>query len=320
MRRFRKILYVHQDSSDAALPTFRLALELAKRNGGQVDLIDVFDSRQAAFASATGILLRARWLKDAKKSLRAFANSVNPGNDLKIKIVEGRPHVEIVREVIRNGYDLVIKPVGPGDLIDRLLGRLDLRLLRHCPCPVWLSKGEAYGEFDTVLAAVDGGRPNSEAVEDALNRQILELAYSLCADNEARLHVGHAWYLPYMSMYTHRRAGFSKKVLDEYLSDEMKFHKNWLNRLMRRATKWVGTDMSKPVKRHTHLPQGTPGLEIPKLIEKIQADVVIMGTVARAGISGFVMGNTAEQILDKITCSVLAVKPPEFVSQVRLED
>ena len=146
------------------------------------------------------------------------------------------------------------------------------------------------------------------------------MAVSLSADSGAELHIAHAWNLPYLSLYTHRRAGIPKAVIDGHLRDEKKFHKNWLNRLMRKLAKWVGADALGNVKRRTHLPRGTPGLEIPKLIEKLNADVVIMGTVARTGISGFVMGNTAEQILDKVTCSVLAVKPPGFVSPVRLED
>jgi len=44
MRRFKKILYVHDDRSKVALATLRQVLDLAKMNDGQVDLIDVVDS------------------------------------------------------------------------------------------------------------------------------------------------------------------------------------------------------------------------------------------------------------------------------------
>jgi len=44
-----------------------------------------------------------------------------------------------------------------------------------------------------------------------------------------------------------------------------------------------------------------------------------MGTVARTGIQGFIMGNTAENILNQLDCSVLAVKPPGFVTPVTLD-
>jgi nucleotide-binding universal stress UspA family protein len=45
-----------------------------------------------------------------------------------------------------------------------------------------------------------------------------------------------------------------------------------------------------------------------------------MGTVARTGIRGFFMGNTAETILEQIDCSVLAIKPQEFVTPVTLDE
>ena len=48
-------------------------------------------------------------------------------------------------------------------------------------------------------------------------------------------------------------------------------------------------------------------------------DLVVMGTVARAGIAGMLIGNTAERVLRKLPCSVLTVKPDGFVSPVRLD-
>lgn len=43
-----------------------------------------------------------------------------------------------------------------------------------------------------------------------------------------------------------------------------------------------------------------------------------MGRVARTGLSGLFMGNTAETVLRSVDCSVLALKPDGFVSPVRL--
>jgi nucleotide-binding universal stress UspA family protein len=45
-----------------------------------------------------------------------------------------------------------------------------------------------------------------------------------------------------------------------------------------------------------------------------------MGTVARSGTSGILIGNTAERILNSIECSVLALKPDSFVSSIKLRD
>jgi nucleotide-binding universal stress UspA family protein len=43
-----------------------------------------------------------------------------------------------------------------------------------------------------------------------------------------------------------------------------------------------------------------------------------MGTVCRTGVTGFLIGNTAEKVLNNVDCSVLTVKPEGFVTPVTL--
>jgi nucleotide-binding universal stress UspA family protein len=73
------------------------------------------------------------------------------------------------------------------------------------------------------------------------------------------------------------------------------------------------------LKPKIHLVKGRARKEIPALAREIDCDLVVMGTVARTGIPGFIMGNSAEAILSQIDCSVLAIKPPGFTSPVSLE-
>ena len=75
-------------------------------------------------------------------------------------------------------------------------------------------------------------------------------------------------------------------------------------------------DFLKPEK---HLIKGFPSKVIPEFAQKIDADLVVMGTIGRTGIPGLIIGNTAEDILNQIHCSVLAVKPADFVSPVTLK-
>jgi nucleotide-binding universal stress UspA family protein len=44
-----------------------------------------------------------------------------------------------------------------------------------------------------------------------------------------------------------------------------------------------------------------------------------MGTVSRTGVAGLLIGNTAEKLLQKVNCSVLAVKPDDFSTPVGLD-
>jgi nucleotide-binding universal stress UspA family protein len=72
--------------------------------------------------------------------------------------------------------------------------------------------------------------------------------------------------------------------------------------------------------RATVLRRGEPQQVIPEFVVSEGIDVLVMGTVARRGIAGMLIGNTAERVLRKLPCSVLTVKPDGFVSPVRLAD
>ena len=69
-----------------------------------------------------------------------------------------------------------------------------------------------------------------------------------------------------------------------------------------------------------HFLDGAPGRLIPQFVEENRVDLLVMGTVGRTGVPGFFIGNTAEQVLEQVECSVLAVKPDGFVSPVLVAD
>lgn len=69
-----------------------------------------------------------------------------------------------------------------------------------------------------------------------------------------------------------------------------------------------------------HLTKGPAKMVIAPLAAKLRAHLIVMGTlVARTGISGVFIGNTAETILDQLTCSVLAIKPHGFETPVSVD-
>jgi nucleotide-binding universal stress UspA family protein len=73
-------------------------------------------------------------------------------------------------------------------------------------------------------------------------------------------------------------------------------------------------------RRFVHLLKGDPADVIAEFAKARQVDLIVMGTVGRAGLPGLLIGNTAESILQRADCSVLAVKPDGFVSPVTLAD
>ena len=68
-----------------------------------------------------------------------------------------------------------------------------------------------------------------------------------------------------------------------------------------------------------HVEEGRAAHVVTETAKRLEADLIVMGTVARTGIPGLIIGNTAEDVLSAAHCSVLAVKPPDFRTPVTLE-
>lgn len=91
-----------------------------------------------------------------------------------------------------------------------------------------------------------------------------------------------------------------------------------MNTMMEGLKKQLGGEAFQYLSPQTHIIQGYPDQELPKFANEIDADLMVMGTVARSGVAGVIIGNTAETILSQLKCSVLAVKPIEFISPISM--
>ena len=102
---------------------------------------------------------------------------------------------------------------------------------------------------------------------------------------------------------------------DEFLEME----KNNRDQVQKLLDKFLGKHPDHVRADNICLVKGDAHVIIPEYSLRNGVDLVVMGTVARSGLSGVIMGNTAEQILDGLKCSVLALKPSNFVCPIHLE-
>jgi universal stress protein E len=65
-----------------------------------------------------------------------------------------------------------------------------------------------------------------------------------------------------------------------------------------------------------HLVDQHPINAIEATTRRIRSSIVVMGAVSRSGLKGLFIGNTAERVLDSLTCDVLIVKPAGFKQPV----
>ena len=320
MKRFKNVLYV-ANSSDVILTAFRHAVGLAERNNARLTVIQVMERIPAYLTRLTPHTLQQVRMKEPRGGLAKLSEWVAGRVEIETKIVEGKPFLEIIREVLRNGRDMVIKPVDrDGGARGWFFSTTDMHLLRKCPCPVWLIKQTEPRPIERVMACVDFNDLDPSDQAEPLNRMILELAGTLAFLERAELHVAHAWEAIGEHVMRSELHAFGKEEADSYVGEVGLEHRNWLNRLLWQAKQWIGPEECQAVNPRTHLPKGNPQQAIPHLAHRLQIDLIVMGTLARTGIPGLIIGNTAESILSDIDCSLLAVKPEGFVTPITREE
>lgn len=311
MRRFKEILYF-ADGATAPCPAFERAVTLARGNGAGLTLFDVVPKRQRGsdVEGRLGVDIEEVVRADREKALGRLAASLDD-SDLSVdrRVVSGIPFVEVIRAVVTEGYDLVVKTATPADTFARrALGSTDLHLLRKCPCPIWIDRPDAASPYRIILAAVD---PEDCGYEDSA-RLIMDLSTSLAQREGAELAVVHAWYLEGESVLRGGGAGLADADVELLLEETRQQRRERLDALLDP----YGLTTDDP---GVHFVKGNPAPSIRALSSELGADLVVMGTLGRRGIPGYFIGSTAEDVLQTTQASVLAIKPYGFVSPVTFD-
>ena len=288
------------------------AVTLVRQNGGRLTLFSVvkkppgihgYGESVARGQHASTIAERREWLRGLIAPLQ------HDDIDVVINVAEGTSFLEIIRQVLREQHDLVITTAEElKGIRARVFGATSMRLMRKCPCPVWVVKRAQTRPYARILAAVDPSVYDPK--RDSLNPLILQLAGSMAGNDAAELHIVHVWSL--FGERFLRNSGMTKKQVQEAKEYEKEQHKQNFDTLLNRADV---TDL----KPHVHLVEGDPVEYIPKLVAELGIDLLVMGSVARVGIAGFLIGNTAEEVFNQVDCSLLTLKPKGFVTPVTVQ-
>jgi len=314
MIRFKNILLVlHGEKNEEAV---RRAFGLARSNKAKLTIVDVLDELPDRIKDYLEIVsaeeLEKIVAEERAEEIQTLIESIETSKGIKavVKTLVGKPHVEIIKEVLRNKHDLVMKtPEGKGDTKEALFGSIDINIMRKCPCPVWMIKPTGSAQYSRILAAVDP-EPNDESSNE-LNNNIMELAVSIATIEKSELHIVHVWSLFGEKALRGHRFRKKENEIKKLVNDAKNHHKKLTHDLLKKFP------LSK-IKHKIQFPKGDPAELIPEVAKKDKIDLIVMGTVCRTGLPGFIIGNTAESILYKVDCSVLSIKPYGFISPVTL--
>jgi universal stress protein E len=285
------------------------AIGLARHSRSKIKIVDCLGPIPAKARSFLTPQLEQELVDDRRARLDRLAYWRCHGLSVETAVLRGIAGVELVREVARSGHDLLVRAYDrdlPGNAPS--LSPVDVCLLRTCPCPVWLVRTHAGKSAPHVVAAVDTSTDDS--AEQALNRQILDVAARLRDARHGALTVLHAWHLPGGDLLQPRLAPHAHT--DVALRTERTAHERTAALLLSCADR-VGDARVKIV-------QGEPSEVIPIAAAELHADVLVMGSMVRKELAGFFMSNTAERVLWRWPGSVMVVKPLGIASPFSIEE
>ncbi|MDD9719021.1 universal stress protein [Dinoroseobacter sp. PD6] len=313
----RKILAV-ADASEVQI-ALQSALTLADTLGASLEVIACVEPpHDLSILSRLSGEDPGRLIEEAvertREEVRARLDATMHDTPLDLSVAVGKAYLEIIRHVARSECDFVVKKAEPLSGIDRFLfASTDQHLLRKCPCPVWLQTPTASKSPRRVLAAVDldvwdAAEPETLA---ALNRRVVAAACMVADAPDAEVIVLHAWEAIGQGMiWAFSGESDARISADRYVNEILDARHDAMNKFLAQ----VRTEIGQGPRLLSRLARGAPETVIHDQSRQLAADLVVMGTVARTGLSGVFIGNTAENIINSLECPVLAVKPDGFVS------
>ena len=211
----------------------------------------------------------------------------------------------IVRHVLRTSPRLLVKDTHYHHKIRQaIFSNTDWNLVRRCPVPLWLAKPHRWADPRRIIASVDPVNEND--IHAKLDGIILNEAALLAEKLSCELHAFHA-YLP-ISKYLFSSLDSGEIPIDEVDRKIEQDHRMRLDNLLNNYT---------VSKERTHMLPGYPKQLLPDLATEIDAGLVVIGAIARNALKRVFIGSTTEQVLDKVPCDLLVVKPAWFASSVK---
>jgi universal stress protein E len=250
----------------------------------------------------------ARQIRTAQKEMIDDIASVarERGVNVTTGILDERPAADaIVQLALEMEPRYVVKGTEYHSIAERaIFVDTDWQLIRTCPFPLWLVKPHELSEQPVVVAAVDPVHEHDKPAE--LDQLIVDSAKAITDATKGEVHMLHT-YQDIVGIGKEATRTFKPIELPvDELSEKIRTeHREQLDALAAAN----GIDA-----RHTHQLPGSTKDVLPTFARTENADVVVMGALARWGLRRMVIGSTAERVLDHLPCDILIVRLPEKTS------
>ena len=295
-----KVLLVTLDGSTFAEAALPYAEAIAKATGRKLRLLTVVESAIEHIPSLADALsgrletvgsgAAARYLNGLSAELR------KRGLEVDTEIGLGDAATAILERAPREGSGLILMAThGRGGISRWRLGSVADKVMRLAPCPTLLVRppeaGKAAGsvQFRHLLVPLDGSQLAERALEPATDIALATGAKLTLVRVVPFLRATMDWggeYVPELG-----------KIETEMVDDA------------KRDLEAVHSRLPAAIDAETVVVRGTPALALESYITEHPIDLSVMTTHGRAGFSRFVMGSTAERLV-QIGAPLLLVHDP----------
>ncbi|NCF51906.1 universal stress protein [Gammaproteobacteria bacterium] len=312
MKEIKEILAV-LDPTVEEQPALQRAAWLAKQTGAELELLicyyNEYLSGDRLFDSPSLEKARSEVIANHEQHLESFAEPLRKdGIVVRTTAIWDHPLYEgIVRHAIESHADVVFKDTHHHSVAARaLLTNTDWNLIRTCPMPLWLVKPRELDDRPVFVAAIDPMNQHDKPA--ALDDEILLLSKMIGELTNGSVHAFHS-YDPRIAVATATANAYIPVSLpfDEIEQQMHEDHEKRFSEI---------TSFHEVADENSHLVAGLAHEELPAIAEELDADVVVMGAVARNRWKRLFIGATAERTLEHLPCDLVIVKPDWFQTPV----
>lgn len=266
--------------SDRALER---AMQMARDLGAKLTILHVIDGD---LPSAVAFLQE----KAAQQHLSDHLKKAGADESLSISIetATGRAYLEIGACAKKHAADLIVIGVHRENILaDMFRGTTAERVIRAGPLPVLMVQNPVLRPYRRLLVGVDFS---------VHSRRAVEVSARLVPDGE--IHLLHAFSVPF--------AGFmSGEVSRRQVSEGQQAAFEAM--IAEELAVFLGTLGDKAPKLHTHLQEGMVREVITQQVQRLEPDLLTIGTHGRSGVAHALLGSVAEDLLRDPPCDVLTV-------------
>jgi nucleotide-binding universal stress UspA family protein len=279
MKSLEKILYV-TDFGQAAQNALGMAIYLAKTYHSEIILVHVIpEIKDSPVPPDTVRDTAAGHAEKIKGDLQR--QGIQKVQSL---VSLGSPFNQIIK--LAEDHDVNVILMGSGDKTSKdkfPLGITAEKVIRKASRPVWIVKRGTSPAVKNILCPVDFSEPSSRALTNAIQL--------------SRILGGHLTVLtvwePLKQFYEHLGHWLTE---ESWIPDESRFDR-FLEGFDFRNLSW--SKVARTGKAHE---------EILAISREVGADLLVMGSVGRTGLSKILIGSVAQKVIREMPCSVVTFK------------